>query len=143
MTFEFPLNVALIPIGIGLAIVILAAVLFRFSNAGGYIVGTIGALFLFVFGPVLFKDKVVVNETGIVQTTGFWFSPTVKGISFEGLESVIITTRFDNQDRANEIWIAVYSSGESREVDPGDLWEMNGQPIREYLIERSINVVRR
>ncbi len=90
---------------------------------------------------MLFMDKVELDENRIKQSTGFWFYQTVKGFNFNGLDHVLITTRVDHKGRDQEVWIAVYESGKRREVDPGDLWESNGERIIEYMTDNEIVVI--
>ena len=95
-----------------------------------------------VFGPMLFLDRVSVDEQRVVQRTGFWFAPTVKGFSLENVNLVRITTGRDLNNRPIEIWIAETTNGKTIAVDPGDLWEQNGAVILRYLREQGISVVR-
>jgi hypothetical protein len=86
-------------------------------------------------------DSVEVGESGIEQTTGFWFSPNVKGIKFTDLIEVTLTTELNRNNRPAEIWYAKYSTGEVIRVDPGDLWDLNTREIVEYMIQSGIRVV--
>lgn len=69
------------------------------------------------------------SDEQIKQSTGIWFSQTVKGLQFYGLKRVLIVNELDRNNRYREVWIAEYTSGKSIKVDPGDLWESNAQPV--------------
>ena len=145
MTFNlsFPVAISFIPLAIALLIIAVGVFLWRKKVKGAAIVVlVIGGLFAVVFGPMLFMDRVTVGPSGVHQTTGFWFSPIEKGFQFSGLERVLITTARDMKDREIEVWVAEYESGPPITVDPGDLWELNGDRIIAYMEERGIRVDR-
>lgn len=144
MTYSFPSYVP----GIAIAIAVLAA--------------SIGALLLWrrqpliialiafgvsavaggLFAPMLAMDRVVLDDEKLEQTTGFWFAPTVKGFRLAEVASVAIGTARDRKNREIEVWIVKGRDGQTREIDPGDLWEMNGQDILRRLGEKGIDVSR-
>ncbi|WP_437294913.1 hypothetical protein [Sorangium sp. So ce426] len=95
-----------------------------------------------LFAPMLAIDRVVLDDEKLEQTTGFWFAPTVKGFRLAEVESVAIGTARDRKNREYEVWIVKGRDGETREIDPGDLWEMNGQDILRRLREKGIDVRR-
>ena len=95
-----------------------------------------------IFAPMLALDRVVLDDQKLEQTTGFWFAPTVKGFRLTDVESVTISTVRDMKNRKYEVWIAKMKDGHSQEVDPGDLWEMNGRDIIERLRAKGIEVRR-
>ncbi|WP_437904345.1 hypothetical protein WME95_38635 [Sorangium sp. So ce327] len=95
-----------------------------------------------LFAPMLAMDRVVLDDEKLEQTTGFWFAPTVKGFRLAEVESVAIGTARDRKNREIEVWIVKGRDGQTREIDPGDLWEMNGQDILRRLREKGINVRR-
>ncbi len=41
-------------------------------------------LFAFLFGPMLFFDRVTIDDKAVSQRTGFWFAPTRNRLEFEG-----------------------------------------------------------
>jgi len=144
MNLSFPIVVSLIPGAIAAAIILVGVVLWRKRIKGAAVVVlAIGGAFGFVFGPMLFLDRVTVDSSGIHQTTGFWFSPTKKGFQFDGLERVLITTVSDLKGRTIEVWVAEYGSRPSVTIDPGDLWESNGDRIIDYIERAGIDVARR
>ena len=143
MTFAFPLHISLIPVAIAGAILLLGLFLFvKINKILGLLIGAFGILFGLLFGPMLLMDRVVVNQHRIQQNTGFWFDQTEKGFPLDGIQRVIITTGRDMKGREIEIWIAGYADGSDVEIDPGDLWEQNGDPITRHLSTLGIEVVR-
>ena len=48
----------------------------------------------------------------------------------------------DLKGRVIEVWVAEYTDGTRVEIDPGDLWEMNGEAIVAHLRRLRIDVVR-
>jgi hypothetical protein len=140
MNFEFPI---LIPVAIGFAILLVGLLVLLKGNlfAGGF-VSAFGIIFLVVFGPALFLDKVQIDSEGIIQSTGLWFNQTRKGFKFSGLDRVLITEGRDMKSRTIEIWVAEYKSGESVTIDPGDLWESNGLEINEYMKNNGLKIAR-
>lgn len=103
-----------------------------------------GLVALFAGGliaPILLMDRVVLNEKKLEQTTGFWFSPTVKGFPLADVESVTIRTATDRRNRRYEQWYVSYKDGSSEAIDPGDLWVLNGQDIANRLRQKGIVVV--
>ncbi len=133
MTFMFPVLVSLIPLGISVILIAVGLYLWSRAQVLGGLIMLFGIVFAVIFGPMLFYDRVVVNEERVEQTTGFWFSPTVKGFDLADLKKVIITTGRDLKGRKIEIWMAEYNNGESVRLDPGDLWESNGDQIVNFL----------
>ena len=141
MSFEFPLLISLIPVALGCSILLVGILTFlKVNRIFGGVVSLLGIIFLVMFGPMLFMDKVQVDSEGIFQSTGFWFSQTEKGFEFNGLERILITEGHDMKNRVIEIWVAEYRSGESVSIDPGDLWESNGQEIVEYMRKEGLKV---
>ena len=143
MVLGFPLYIALIPLAIAAAGLLAGLFLFvKVNKILGLIVGAFGILFGVAFGPMLLMDRVVVDDRGIRQHTGFWFDQTVKGFDFDGMRRIVITTGRDLKGREIEVWVAEYHDGERTEVDPGDLWESNGDAIALHLKTHRIDVVR-
>ena len=143
MEFGFPLYIALIPIAIPAAALLLALFLFvRVNKILGTLIGAMGVLLGALFGPMLLMDRVIVDAGLIPQYTGFWFDQTEKGFGFDGLQRVTITTGRDLKGRVIEIWIAQYNDRPRVTVDPGDLWELNGGAIAKHMEALGIEVVR-
>ena len=142
MAIGFPLYIALIPVAISVVALLAGVILFaKVSRLLGLLIGTFGLLFGIAFGPMLLMDRVVVDDRHIRQYTGLWFDQTEKGFHFDGLERVTIATGRDLKGRIIEVWIAEYAEGPSIEIDPGDLWEMNGDAIAAHLKTLRIDVV--
>ncbi len=143
MEFEFPLHISLIPVAAPTAILLLGLFLFvKVNKIPGFLIGAFGVLFGLLFGPMLLMDRVIVDDRRIHQSTGFWFDQTEKGFSFDGIERVTITTGRDLKGRVIEVWIAEYKDRPSVTVDPGDLWELNGDAIAKYVNTLGIDIVR-
>lgn len=143
MVLGFPLYISLIPVAIAAAALLIGMLLFvKVNRILGIIIGAFGVLFGAAFGPMLLMDRVVVDDRQIRQYTGFWFDQTEKGFDFEGIRRVLITTGRDLKGREIEIWVAEYDGGARVEIDPGDLWEMNGEAIALHLRTHRIDVVR-
>ncbi len=143
MEFGFPLHISLIPVAVPAVILLLGLFLFvKVNKILGFLIGAFGMLFGLLFGPMLLMDRVIVDDSRIRQHTGFWFDQTEKGFSFDGIERVTITTGRDMKGRVIEVWIAKYQDLPSVTVDPGDLWELNGDAIAKHVNALDINVVR-
>lgn len=143
MEFEFPLYISLIPVAIATVAVLIGLFLFaRVNKFLGHVISAFGILFALAFGPMLLMDRVIVDDRHIQQSTGLWFDQTVKGFGFDGIEQVIITTGRDLKGRPIEVWIAEYTDRPSVRVDPGDLWESNGETIAQHMNALGIEVIR-
>ncbi|WP_437710999.1 hypothetical protein WMF45_38720 [Sorangium sp. So ce448] len=144
MTYSFPSYVP----GIAIAIAVLAAsigVLLLWRRQPlvvALIAFGVSAVAGGLVAPMLAMDRVVLDDEKLEQTTGFWFAPTVKGFRLAEVESVAIGTARDRKNREIEVWIVKGRDGQTREIDPGDLWEMNGQDILRRLREKGIDVRR-
>jgi hypothetical protein len=144
MIYRFPTYVP----GIALAIAVLAAsigalLLWRRQPLTiALIAFGVAAVAGGVFAPMLAMDRVVLDDEKLEQTTGFWFAPTVKGFRFADVASIAIGTTRDRKNREVEVWRVKGKDGQTREIDPGDLWEMNGQDIIGRLREKGIDVRR-
>ncbi len=91
--------------------------------------------------PILALDRVVLDDEKLEQTTGFWFMPTVKGFRLADVELITITIKRDRKNREREVWVVTTQDGRTQEIDPGDLWELNGADIIKRLREKGIEVV--
>ncbi len=141
MEIGFPLYIALIPVAITASAFLIGLFLFlKVSRILGLLVAAFAMLFGGLFGPMLLMDKVVVDEHQIRQHTGFWFDQTEKGFDFDGIERVTISAGRDLKGRVIEVWIADYAERPSIRIDPGDLWEMNGDTITRHLSTLGIAV---
>lgn len=143
MEFRFPLYISLIPVAVPVAFLLLGLFLcVKVNKIPGLLIGAFGLFFGLLFGPMLLMDRVIVDDSRIRQYTGFWFDQTEKGFSLDEIEHVTITTGRDLKGRVIEIWIAEYKDRPSETIDPGDLWESNGDAIAKYVSALGIDVVR-
>ena len=132
MEFRFPLYISLIPVAVPVAFLLLGLFLcVKVNKIPGLLIG-----------PMLLMDRVIVDDSRIRQYTGFWFDQTEKGFSLDEIEYVTITTGRDLKGRVIEVWIAEYKDRPSETIDPGDLWESNGDAIAKYVSALGIDVVR-
>lgn len=144
MTYSFPAYVS----GIAFAIAALAALVglilltCRKPLAAALSLFGVAVLAGGIIGPMLALDRVVLDDHKLEQTTGFWFAPTVKGFQLDEVASLTITVVRGRKDLDYEVWTAQMKNGGSKQVDPGDLWEMNGADIIERLRKRGIEVRR-
>lgn len=93
-------------------------------------------------GPMLAMDRVVLDDTKLEQTTGFWFSPTVKGFKLADAKKVEVVSETDLRGRVQEKWLVTSKTGRVQELDPGDLWEVNGDDILTRLRQKGIDARR-
>ncbi len=120
MKFEFPLYIALIPVAVPVAFLLLGLFLcVKVNKIPGLLIGAFGLFFGLLFGPMLLMDRVIVDDSRIRQYTGFWFDQTEKGFSLDEIERVTITTGRDLKRRVIEVWIAEYQRSAQRNHRPG------------------------
>lgn len=117
-------------------------VLLRFQSLRPLAIATfVGAtLFAFFFGPMLFCDRVTIDDEAISQRTGFWFAPTRNRLEFEGTLEVYLFRSPKGSRPVNTTWQVVRRDGTTREFDPGDLWDRNEGAILNALRDRHIQV---
>jgi hypothetical protein len=142
MLYKFPIYVPGIAVVIAIVAAAIGVVLLRKQAPGIFTFMALGfaALAGGVITPMLALDRVVLDDLKLEQTTGFWFAPTVKGFLLDEVESVTIGVARDRKKREYEVWIVKMKNGDSREINPGDLWEMNGPDIIPRLQEKGITV---
>lgn len=142
MTFSFPWYLSIVPTLATVVLLLTAGFFWHRVRPLGVIIGLLGLLFGGVFGPMMFLDRVSVDEQQLMQRTGFWFAPTIKGFDLEQVNRIRITSGRDLKGRVIEVWVAELKDGSEQQVDPGDLWEQNGAVIAGYLELNGIPVVR-
>jgi hypothetical protein len=144
MTYSFP---AYVPgIAAGIALVALALAVFLMVKRKAMVVAVIAFFIALLAGglvaPMLAQDRVVLDDSKLEQTTGYWFAPTVKGFQFAEVESIAISTARDAKGREHEVWDVKLKNGDLRRIDPGDLWDMNTPDIVQRLKSKGIEVSR-
>ena len=97
-------------------------------------------LFAFLFGPMLFFDRVTIDDEAVTQRTGFWFAPTRNRLEFEGTTEVIVLRNGASSLPANTTWRVVRRDGSTRDFDPGDLWDRYEGSIFNALRSHDIRV---
>jgi hypothetical protein len=126
----------------GAALVFSLGLFLRFktnvASRVGYAVAALGLLGLTVIGPMMVLDRVTLTKQSLVQRTGFWFSPTVKGFEFAGVERIVITPVRERRHSDNH-WF-IHQRGQVREIDPGDLWDHNADTIVPWLQQQGLQV---
>jgi hypothetical protein len=139
--FQFSGAVLMLPI-VAAAFCLILSILYRRRMAAciGFLVGAV--LLGGFLAPMMYLDRVVVTLEKIEQTTGFWWSPTVKGFAYSGVALVRITTARDRRGRSFEMWEVHYKDGAVKEIDPGDLWVVNGAEIVSLLRKYNVSVER-
>jgi len=140
MIYQFPRSLVALPI---LAAVVLAglgllAILKRWPLRIPLVTFGLAVFFGGLMAPAMWMDRVVLDEEKLEQTTGFWWSPTVKGFRLAEAKFVQIVTRRDIKNRKYEAWVVEMKDGRVEEFDPGDLWERNGKDITDQLGARGI-----
>jgi len=93
-----------------------------------------------IFVPLLIMDRVVLDDEKLEQATGFWFAPNVKGFGLADVVLVTISTGHDRYSGMHEVWVVTMKDGQTKEIDPGDLWEQNGPDIISRLRDKGIEV---
>lgn len=147
MTFSIPAWIVGIPAVLALACLAGALLLLRLKDRRlrPLALGPL-ALALLLGGccaPVLYHDRVVVGPTRIEQTTGFWWSPTVKGFDYADVEVVRIVDKpvgVPGRERVQPVWEVHRKDGRVVDIDPGDLWEHNTDAIVPLLREKGVRV---
>jgi len=125
-------RLAMIAVPLFLLLVGFILCLFRATRVAG-LLGICATVLLGVLVlPGMYMDTVVITPTGITQTTGLWFSPTVKGFQYADVRSVSIL-KVQKQRRTARIWVVQYNNGTTEEIDPGDLWEFNEELVVKKL----------
>ena len=142
MTFRFPLYIAVIPALIALVPIIPGILLAQRPTLRmlGLVLIGVGAIFAFVFGPMLFLDHVVVDDSGVRQRTGFWFAPTRKGFEFSEVAAIRVERTLTRRGVVNPIWHVQRVDGRTLQLDPGDLWEAHRDEIQREIRARGIRV---
>ncbi|NOT24634.1 MAG: hypothetical protein HOP16_00905 [Acidobacteria bacterium] len=137
MTYSFPAYVPIL-IACGAAVVALAGIVLFLRIKDWRIPRVLLLVAAFaggIFAPSMARDRVVLDDTHLEQTTGFWFLPNITAFELDAVSSVYLTNRDDD-----EVWVVQFKDGSTQEFDPSDLWETNGRDIAMRLRTRGIAV---
>src|SRR5262245_2700216 len=101
MVYAFPSYVPAIAIVVSVVAAMIGAVLVGTQQPVRYYLAAffVSVLAGGIFAPMLAMDRVVLDDEKLEQTTGFWFSPTVKGFRLADVALVTITTAHDRKGR--------------------------------------------
>lgn len=133
--FAFPLYISLIPVVVAVALLVLGTLCFRkrearrlgyFMFAGALIAGGI-------FAPAMLQDRIVVSPQEITMTTGFWFSPTREGFTYQDVRDIRVTTFRDPKGRVGPAWDVRYGDGRVHQIPLSDLWSRHSGRIMALL----------
>jgi hypothetical protein len=141
VVYRFSTTTVLIPVVVSLVLVAVGWLSPRMGIPGRYRwrLVALGVFAGILFAPMMYLDRVVVSPTGIVQRTGFWFMPTVKGFAYDDVRFVRVTTeRVGPKRRLETIWQVHYLDGSTEDIDPGDLWANNSDTIIPLLQDRGV-----
>jgi hypothetical protein len=140
VVFRLPLVIVLIPVAVALVLVGLSILGFR--KGAHPILGIIPLVIALVpallFAPAMYLDRVEVSPDRIEQTTGFFFAPNRKGFEFQDVDYVRMKQAPDMRNRMRTLWEIHERKGTTRDIDPGDLWEMNSQQIEDLLTKHGV-----
>ena len=140
VVIKFSVGVLAIPFVVT-AVGIMAAIVFSVRRECVYagVAMVVAAVAGLLFAPSMLRDRIVITDQHIEQSTGFVWSPTVKGFEYEQVDYVHITEkRTGPKRRLSEVWEVHYGNGSIRDIDPGDLWEGNSGKIVGLLRERGV-----
>ncbi|RBP40357.1 hypothetical protein DES53_10864 [Roseimicrobium gellanilyticum] len=142
MTYTFPTWVPLLAIAVAVIAAVVGFIFYRLRLPTRLVLiaSAIALIAGGIFAPMLAMDKVILDDEKLEQTTGFWFSPTVKGFRLAEVEQVTIGTKRDRKNRVVEVWFVQKKDGSAAEIDPGDLRENNGPDIVKRLREKGIRI---
>jgi hypothetical protein len=140
VVFRMPLVSVLIPVAVALVLFGVSILVFR--KAAHPSLAIIPLAFALVpallFAPAMYLDRVEVSAYRIEQTTGLFFAPNRKGFEFQDVDYVHIKQAPDKRNRMRTLWEIHEKKGSTRDIDPGDLWEMNSEQIERLLKKHGV-----
>lgn len=130
MTFSLPLYFSIIPVAISLVGLAFGAVLLRWRSLRPLAIATFAgaALFGFAFGPMLFLDRVTIDDAAVTQRTGFWFAPTRHRLEFEGVRQILVLRSPTVSGFTTTTWHVIRRDGTDAVLDPEDLCPATSRP---------------
>lgn len=106
----------------------------------GTVLSAIPLFFGFLLIPSFHMDHLKITEEGVTHHTGVWFAQRVYGFKYHEISVIEIRLDYDVGLRLKEFWYITSKSGETERVDPGDLWEDNGELISKECRKHQISV---
>lgn len=113
----------------GLAAVPVGLLARRWKPFLGWALVVLGPVGLVVLAPGLFLDRVTVSPEKFTLWTGFWFSPTVHEVRYDGLSEVAITAEERTGRRGRKsvsYYLECRGKGGAQKVPVGDLMKEGG-----------------
>ena len=133
--FRIPTYVILIPVVIAVGLIVLSVVGFAKRAHPVICLIPLGLALSpgLLFAPNMYQDRVEVHPDRIQQTTGFFFAPNRKGFEYKEVVYVHIKQQRDRKNRTANVWEIHEKGGATRDIDPGDLWDVNETQIVSLL----------
>ena len=133
--FRMPIYLVAIPIVIAAGLITLSIVGFakRAHPVLCFIPLGVALIPGLLFAPAMYFDRVEVHPDHIEQTTGLFFAPRKKGFSYKDVSYVHIKQGRNQRNRMETLWEIHETNGNARDIDPGDLWDLNESEIISLL----------
>ena len=133
--FRIPTYVILIPVAIAVGLIVLSLVGFAKRAHPVICLIPLGLALIpgLLFAPAMYLDRVEVHPDRIQQTTGFFFAPNRKGFEYTEVLYVHLKRERDRKNRIATVWEIHEKNGTTRDIDPGDLWDVNETQIVSLL----------
>lgn len=142
MTLTFPFWLAILPLLVAGSLLLWAE--YRRRRAKRWLPhAAIGAVVAIGLGPLLFFDRITIDDEGITQRTGFWFAPTHHTLRFAGVTQVrveLANVGTQRRNRQQQVWTVHRDDGTVDSFDPGDLWDFHRETMVAELRRRGIRV---
>lgn len=142
MTLTFPIWLALLPPLVAAVLLLWAE--YRRRRAKRWLPhAAFGALVAVAIGPMLFFDRITIDDEGITQRAGFWFAPTYHTLRFAVATQVRIelaNVGTQRRNRQQQVWTVQRNDGTVDQLDPGDLWDYHRETLVDELRRRGIRV---
>jgi hypothetical protein len=100
-----------------------------------------GPFLLIFLAPVMYMDRVVVDEAHFEGRYGFWFAPTKFDIRFDDVREMRYVATRDHKNRIKHELLCVMKGGDTRTVSAGDLVRNAIPEILSRAEEKKIPVI--